>query len=136
MYPESECDALLLEDDFRRLVRDALPAAEEIMRIQVKPKTPEPVPEPEPVKPVPTQVIKPEPESYIEEKPISNGNIPQPDLAIILEENRKLKDENAEMTAEIRSSGSKIARIQDDLDSKNRELKRLSRQLDQLEGCG
>ena len=118
------------------MVRDALPAAEEIMRIQIKPKTPEPLSEPlsEPT-PLP-QPVKSEPEILVEEKPsiIANGSVGVPEFSEIFEENKRLKDENAEMSAEIRSAGSKIARIQDDLDSKNRELKRLSRQVDQLEG--
>ena len=33
---------LLLEEDFRKLVRDALPAAEEIMKVQIRPKAPSP----------------------------------------------------------------------------------------------
>ena len=40
LYSESDMDCLLLEDDFKKLVRDALPAAEEIMRIQIKRPTP------------------------------------------------------------------------------------------------
>ena len=41
LYIESDIDCLLLEEDFKKLVRDALPAAEEIMRIQIK-KSPSP----------------------------------------------------------------------------------------------
>ena len=94
----------LLEDDFKKLVRDALPAAEEIMRIQVK-RVPTP-----PVNNTETEPVKPEPESV--QSPTKSSPLqhtldePNP----LVGANEQLRREKSELTSEMRAfrQGSKF----------------------------
>lgn len=124
LYAESDIDCLLLEDDFKKLVRDALPAAEEIMRIQIK----------RPPTPSPPVSVKEEVNDEVAKTASNNNNsILQADHDDLIRVNKALKEEKFELTSEIRAAGTQISKVQDDLDAKNKELKKFSRQIDQLE---
>ena len=160
MYFEDK-HRLLLEEDFRRLVRDALPAAEEILKINLKPKSPNgsslsindtqstsqsidnesddavvaEVKAPTP--PPPTRKSRGPAEKLIEKKKSaekkSETSKEKREMEKVAADNRKLKDENFQLSSEVRKMTNQLDEYEAECRHYKDEMKNLSRQLDSVE---
>ena len=154
MYFEDK-SRLLLEDDFRRLVRDALPAAEEILKISLKAKTPpassisineeledpdEPIlakaptpPPPTPPPQTPSKRRSPAEKIIEKKKSAEKKESKETKENKWIVENKKLKDENLNLAAEVRKITNQLDEYEAECRHYKDEMKSLSRQLDAIE---
>ncbi len=134
---------LLLEEDFRKLVRDALPAAEEIMKVQVKPKllspSQTPASQPKASTPEPREE-KEEEEMESEHSSPSPSPIPMMDTSITKEsdagssiiEKEELEQQILDMSNELICLRERINDLESDLEGKSQENKKYANEIELL----
>ncbi|CAG5111689.1 Oidioi.mRNA.OKI2018_I69.chr2.g5968.t2.cds [Oikopleura dioica] len=137
---------LLLEEDFRKLVRDALPAAEEIMKVQLKPKTPSPTQTPAPKASTPEPKKEEELEENRDSEMKSEHSSPSPspiptmdssmtkeaDTSSIIEK-EELEQQILDMSNELICLRERINDLESELDTKSVDVEKYSNEVKSLQ---